>query len=343
MNAKAQCVHDDKSTGLENTRFKRIVSSHLSRRSRKCLSIFRHAATALVWIPRSMALTRRELAIAGLSIFIAWGFATRWVPVLRYLGYAFITGALSSTVLILILVLFSSKSRNHASTKATRTSPIPAFLTPEAWEADSAWLCASGLHSRQPLYPSSFVVSDGLNGLLDIVLRDFVTSWHRSITPHPNFANEIDKAIRSALINVRKRLENVDIVDIAVAQVVPIITNHLKDFYEAEHMVRGKKLNRNVTESEELDLAIAAKYKDGRLHPAASLAFSDTKLLRQEYLRKLVVRLMPEILPESTIRSRAVSVLIKEIVSCAVLAPTLQMLSDPDMWNQLMEAYVSFT
>ena len=71
------------------------------------------------------------------------------------------------------------------------------------------------------------------------------------------------------------------------------------------------------------------------------MAFADTKLVQQEYLRKLVVRLMPEILPESMMKSKAVSVIIKEIVACAVLASVMQMLSDPDTWNQLMEAYVS--
>jgi sorting nexin-25 len=62
--------------------------------------------------------------------------------------------------------------------------------------------------------------------------------------------------------------------------------------------------------------------------------------MQQEHLRRTVVRLLPEILPENVIRSRAVSVLLKEIVACAVLSPVMQLLSEPDTWNQLMEAYV---
>jgi sorting nexin-25 len=38
--------------------------------------------------------------------------------------------------------------------------------------------------------------------------------------------------------------------------------------------------------------------------------------------------------------SPAVNVLIKELVACAVLFPVMQMLADPDMWNQLVEGYV---
>jgi sorting nexin-25 len=98
-------------------------------------------------------------------------------------------------------------------------------------------------------------------------------------------------------------------------------------------------IRRNITEGEELDLAIAAKYKDGKLHPAASLAFSDSRSVEQEHMRKLLVRILPDVVPEDLISSRAVSVLIKEIVACAVLSPVLQLLKDPDTWNQLIEAY----
>ena len=288
-----------------------------------------------------MALTRRDVAIAAVVAFIAWGFLTHWVPVLRHIGYAFVAGVACSSIAIGILVLVSVKSKARHIT-AVRPPRTAAFLAKDVWAAETSWLSASAECKRKPLFPSSFVVSDSLDGLLDWVVRDFVTSWYSNITRKPQFPNEIDKAVRTALLNIKKRAEGLDVIEIAVSRFVPLLTAHLKDFYDAEHAVRGKKLNRNVTESEELDLAIAAKYKDGKLHPAASLAYADTKLVQQEYLRKLVVRLMPEILPDAMIKSRAVSVLIREIVACAVLGPIMQMLSDPDTWNQMMEAYVRF-
>ena len=169
-----------------------------------------------------------------------------------------------------------------------------------------------------------------------------MTSWYRNITPRQNFVHEIDHAIRTAFGSIRERTVGIDVVEIAVSRIVPLVTSHLKDFYDAEMVIRGKDLSRNVTESEELDLAIARKYRGGKLHPAASLTFADMKLVQQEYMRKIVSRLLPDILPESMIRSRAVAVLIREILSCAVLEPLMRILSDPDTWNQLMEAYVRF-
>ncbi|KAG9575316.1 intermediate filament, regulator of G-protein signaling, partial [Aureobasidium melanogenum] len=114
-------------------------------------------------------------------------------------------------------------------------------------------------------------------------------------------------------------------------------TNHMRDFYNAERIVRGKNLSRDMTESEELDLAIAAKFRDGKLHPAAALAFSDTKLLQQTHLRRLVAKILPLVMPEYMKTSAAVTTLVKEIVACAVLTPIILMLSDPDFFNQLIE------
>ena len=289
-----------------------------------------------------MALNTRDVATAGIALFIAWGFVTHWVPVARYLGYAFIAGTLLGIAAVIAVVLLSSRNTTDARTRAAQKPQTAAFISPESWETEKAWLSTRTAYAGKPLYPDSFVISESIDSLLDLILRDFVISWYRNITSSPNFGNEIDKAIRTALRNINERIQRIDVVEVAVSRFVPIITGHLKEFYEAEHAVRGKKLNRSVTESEELDLAIAAKYRDGKLHQAASLAFSDTKLVQQDYLRKLIVRLMPEVLPESMISSRAVSVLIKELASCAVLAPIMQLLSDPDTGNQLMEAYVSF-
>lgn len=286
-----------------------------------------------------MALRPRDVFIAAFIAFVAWGFLVSWAPILRFLGYAFIAGALTTLLAIGALILLSTRKKQHVGQSARRPPRIAAFITPEAWKEETEWLSTKAIFRRTPLYPPSFMISDSLDGLLDWILRDYVTLWYSKISPSSNFVNEIERAIRTALINISDRLFAVDIVEVAVSRVVPIVTAHLKEFYEAERTVRGKNLNRNITESDELDIAIAGKYRDGKLHPAASLAYSDLKLVQQDYLRRIVVRLLPEILPESMIKSRTVSVLIREIVSCAVLAPLMQVLSDPDTWNQLMEAY----
>lgn len=287
-----------------------------------------------------MALKRRDVVLAAVAIFIAWGYLTHWQPKLHYLPYAFVAGALATLAAGAWLTLTIAWNKDLQHQELSYGARHAAFVRPDRWAAEVAALTKRNEYMMEPVYPTSFVVSDSLDVLVGLILRDFVKSWYGNISKSPTFVNEVDRAIRAALGEVRDRILAVDMVEMVVSRLIPLITDHMRASYEAEQVVRGRKLMRNVTESEELDLAIAAKYKEGRLHPAASLAYSNTKPIQQQHLRSLITRVLPKIMPPSMMTSPAVNVLIKELVACAVLSPVMQMLSDPDMWNQLMEGYV---
>ena len=288
----------------------------------------------------TMALRRRDVILASIGAFIAWGYAVNWAPTLRWVGYAFTAGLVVPILGLIALLLSTSRGKDYGAKNRTSLPKGLVFLSTTSWKAEVTGLRARQTYKKQPLYAESFLVADALDELLDLILRDFVKSWYSNISSNPSFTNEVDKAIRLALINIRDRLFQTDLVDVVTTRFVPIMTAHFKDFYEAEKAVRGKHLNRSVTESDELDLAIAGKYRDGKLHPAASLAYSDTKLVQQEYLRGVAKKVLPDVLPEKMIASRAVVVIIEELVGCAVLFPVMQLISDPDTWNQVMEGYV---
>ncbi|KAL1629860.1 tRNA (guanine-N(7)-)-methyltransferase (tRNA(m7G46)-methyltransferase) [Neofusicoccum ribis] len=286
-----------------------------------------------------MELTRRDVILACIAAFIAWGHLTHWAPSLRYVPQAFLAGVAITVAGIVYLIASTSRSPELALARPLRAPQHAAFVSPQAWKAETASLKSRALYRREPLYPPSFVISDHLDNLLDLILRDFVQTWYGAISPRPTFTNEVDRAIRAALGNIRDRLLAADLVEIAISRAVPMVTTHMRDFYEAERIVRGRKLSRDVTESDELDNAIAAKYRDGKLHPAASLTYTNPKSVQQQHLRGIVARLMPQVLPRTMRTSQAVNTLIKEIVACAVLFPVIQMLADPDTWNQMMEGY----
>ncbi|KAF2120851.1 intermediate filament protein-like protein [Lophiotrema nucula] len=287
-----------------------------------------------------MALKRRDVILAAIASFIAWGYVTHWQPSVRFLPYAFIAGVAATCAAQAWLILTTAWQKEPKNEEEVQYGPRHvAFLEPAKWKAEREALTKRSMYMMEPLYPSSFVVSDSIDVLIGLILRDFVKSWYGNISKSPTFVNEVDRAVRAALGDIRDRILAVDMVETAVSRMIPLITDHLKASYEAERVVRGKKLSRTMTESEELDLAIAAKYKDGRLHPAASLAYSNTKLIQQQHLRNIVARLLPKVMPNNMTTSPAVNVLIKEIVACAILSPVMQVLSDPDTWNQLMEGY----
>lgn len=286
-----------------------------------------------------MNLAQRHVVFAAVAAFVAWGLAVRALPVLRFLGYAFTIGCLATFAALILATVTISRSRARYHDSLWLPLAAPAFLDPPKWRSEISILQTSQRYDPIHLYDESFVVSQALDGLLGLALRDFVSSWYGNITKSPVFVNEVDKNIRAALAEIRDRILNEDMVNVVVSKIVPLVTAHLQDFDQAERAVRGRSLNRNVTESEELELAIAAKYKGGKLHPAASLAYSDTKTVQQDHLRKILVRILPDVLSPSMMGSRATLVLVKEIVAGAVLLPVMQLLADPDTWNQLVEAY----
>ncbi|CAK7226107.1 tRNA (guanine-N(7)-)-methyltransferase (tRNA(m7G46)-methyltransferase) [Sporothrix bragantina] len=337
-----------------------------------------------------MALRARDALLAGVAGFVAWGYATHWFPAIRFAGHGIMAGALLSCAGLLAFVvsvqipIYASfpdeasgtpaaaspsaaaltKAKVTATTlSSTRRAPTVAFVSPEHWARERAALRARLVYRPAPLYPPMPRVSAALDTLLAGILRENVRSWYSHISqPGPlqdqTFPNDVDATIRVALGNLRDRLLAVDdIVEVLTSRLVPLLTAHFHDFNEAERAVRGRKLNRSITESDELDLAIASRYRELRearaqaagkantssgLHPAAQLSYSEanTRSVQQDYLRRLVGdRLLPQLLPAKFLASRPVAALVREIVACAVLYPLLQMLADPDTYNQLMENY----
>ena len=285
------------------------------------------------------ALNGRDVAIAGVVCFIAWGYTVAWFPSIRWVGHAFVAGLVVACAGILLLILGTSRGSVYGRRHRSSLPNGVTFAAPEVWRKEITSLRARQTYIKAPLYAESPILSCALDDLLELIIRDFVTSWYSNISKNPVFANSVDKAIRRVLVAIQARLFDVDLVEVITSRVVPILTAHFRDAYDAERAVRGRKLNLDVTESEELDLAIAAKYNDGKIHSAVSLAYSDTKLVQQDYLRQMVTGILPKVLPKRLLESRAVSSIVREIVSCAVLFPVVQLLSEPDTWNQLMENY----
>lgn len=253
-------------------------------------------------------------------------------------------------MLVAVVVLTNNSDNSDKSTNNRNPdgSPSPlrnvkplAFALPATWEAEAAASIAEDAFERKPLYPPSPPISQALDALLDNAARDFVRSWYRHVSPGPAFAHQVDGLMRYAVDRIAQRLQTVDVPELLVGTLAPLLTAHLHGFSAAERAVRGRRLEVRLTESEELDLAIAAKYRNGNLHAAARLRSADTKQAQQDHLRQLVDKILPQLLPATERNSRLVAILAREILACGVLFPALTVLSDPDSWNRLIEAIVT--
>jgi sorting nexin-25 len=84
------------------------------------------------------------------------------------------------------------------------------------------------------------------------------------------------------------------------------------------------------------DEAIARNYNNGILHPALTSA---DNVIESElaYIRKVVKASLPFLFNENDCKSKIFSIIIREILACCVIQPTLDMMADPDYWNQTFD------
>ncbi|KAA8908447.1 PXA domain-containing protein [Sphaerosporella brunnea] len=286
---------------------------------------------------------RLILACLGLLVFLNT-VATTWLPSLRLIIWAFFAGCFLAVLLLAGAVLLTSDNNNaHVSTTPLRQIRPLGFTVSATWHQEVAASKREDTFERKPLYPASQPISQALDGILSHVNRDFIASWYEKVSPDPSFSLQVENVIRHTVERIVERVQTLDVPEVLVGRIAPLLTAHLHDFSAAERAVRGRHLNNNLTESEELDLAIAKKYRDGKLHTAASLGYSDMKQAQQDHLRKLADKILPLVLSEKEVGSKIVSIIAREIIACAVLFPTLVMLSDPDTWNRIIEALGSAT
>ncbi|KAI0322993.1 PXA domain-containing protein [Amylostereum chailletii] len=236
--------------------------------------------------------------------------------------------------------LDTRKRWNHATTLPAR--PL-AFSTPAAWQVvltRSQWAYKPP-QSLPPIHPDSPMISAAVNDILIMIVRDFVLTWYKDISSSPSFPTAISSTLHSSLERLLKTLESLDLADILVKRILPKITAHVEQFRESEVALRGAGLERRLTESDELDMLLASRYAGkggGKLHSAVdNLSSSFTKQSEEAHLKRLIDRALPFILPENEARSQAVTIVVREIVSCSVLYPLLDMFSDPDFWNRTID------
>jgi sorting nexin-25 len=270
-----------------------------------------------------------------------------------YLGSKFLFRAWLFSSICISLIIFAAlgfhhivvSHQNQPSNFPRRTFKPFSFSDPDKWPSAVRFLRAQSAFPkdfRDQLVPGAKDMSDQVSGLLRLIMRDFVLEWFDPISEDAAFPISVEKSVRIALVNLRERiyLTIPDPMDTMVRKFLPMFTTHLADFTAAERAVRGSRI---LTESEEVDKIVARRYgesKPGGLHPATALSFSDPRLPQQEWLGALMERVLPLVMTEKEAKSRAVLVLVREIISCAVLYPVMKLCGDPDVWNQLIEHMV---
>ncbi|TFK19973.1 structural protein MDM1 [Coprinopsis marcescibilis] len=257
----------------------------------------------------------------------------------------FVLLALSFFACNLYLGYILDLQRKRKTNRLYQAAKPLSFSTPAAWQAvltRSQW--SQNLQQTfPPLDRESPEISEALEDIISKIIRDFVHVWYDNLSTSSAFPSSVNALLHSAAEALLDRSAAIDLPALIVRRIIPKITTHIEHFRQSEVALRGAGLERRFTQSEELDLLLAGRYANkghGKLHPAIeNLSTTFTKQTEEIHLRNLVESALPHILPENAANSRAVTIVIREIVTCSVLHPVMDMITEPDFWNRSIDHF----
>ena len=253
--------------------------------------------------------------------------------------------ALGYLLLNIYLAWILDARRSQPYNPLRQAAPPLVFSTPAAWQAvvtRSQW-SQNTPKTLAPLASGSPEVSDALNDIVTMIIRDFVTSWYKDLSSSPSFPIAVSSVVHASLQQLISRASAIDVSALVVKRILPRVTTHIEQFRYSEVALRGAGLERSLTQSEELDILLASHYanKGGKLHAAVeNLSTTFTRQTEEMHLRQLVEKALPLILPPKEGKSKAIRLIVREIITCTVLFPVVEMIADPDFWNRMIDQVV---
>lgn len=163
-----------------------------------------------------------------------------------------------------------------------------------------------------------------INRTIQMIVRDFVSSWYRSVSHEPAFEEEMEAAMRGLAQELRRRMGMVDTHALA-HRVLTLCGCHLQSYIQAKEAAAGKR-------SGEVEPAQLweAYCRTTAPHPAVQSASAQVA-----YTRSIVHVLLEGLVPKPHLETRTGRHVVVELITCNVILPLISKLSDPD-WIHLV-------
>ncbi|EDL25329.1 sorting nexin 19, isoform CRA_b [Mus musculus] len=201
------------------------------------------------------------------------------------------------------------------------------------WLGSTAILGASGqLHLERfitittcpPCPEAERQLEQEINRTIQMIIRDFVLSWYRSVSHEPAFEAEMEAAMKGLVQELRRRMSIVD--SHALTQrVLTLCGCHLQSYIQAKEAT-AKEQSCPVQPSQLWD----AYCQVTAPHPAMSCPTTEVT-----YARGIVNLILKELVPKPHLETRTGRHVVVEVITCNVILPLISKLSDPD-WIHLI-------
>ncbi|XP_063112171.1 sorting nexin-19 isoform X3 [Cavia porcellus] len=163
-----------------------------------------------------------------------------------------------------------------------------------------------------------------INRTIQMITRDFVLSWYHSVSQESAFKEEIEAAMKGLVQELRRRMGMVD--SRALTQTVLTLCGcHLQSYIQAKEATEGKQSG-PVPPSELWEAYCRATAPHPALHnPTTEVT----------YTRSVVNLLLKGLVPKPHLDTRTGRHVVVELITCNVILPLINKLSDPD-WIHLI-------
>ncbi|XP_029374087.1 sorting nexin-19 [Echeneis naucrates] len=163
------------------------------------------------------------------------------------------------------------------------------------------------------------------------IIRDFVTSWYSTVSSEKGFETKVQEAMISMALELKLRAKQVDRKELT-KRVLDLFGCHLQDYIRAKELDTKQKTSNVMSkwgrDSKQLWEAYSSITTP---HPAVT-----NDAMELNYTRAVVDLLLHVLVQSPHLETRTGRFVVGELITCNVILPLIDKLSDPDWLNVLM-------
>ncbi|GMM58548.1 Mdm1 protein [Maudiozyma humilis] len=191
---------------------------------------------------------------------------------------------------------------------------------------------------KSTIFPQSKRVSHEIDMIIDLIVRDFVSSWYQrvDVKSQSEFPDCVRLMLRDVVVKLQQKICCHDISSLVVLKLIPIVTKYINTFCAARSTMMNEYRS-NISNLRHFELRTALEFnKIYRLHKGLSLKSGKLETDISMYMDKRASDLIQMLLNDNERTSRFVQILLREILSKNILTPMVTKFCDPDRWNLLI-------
>uniref|UniRef100_A0A667Y6C3 Sorting nexin 19 n=1 Tax=Myripristis murdjan TaxID=586833 RepID=A0A667Y6C3_9TELE len=161
------------------------------------------------------------------------------------------------------------------------------------------------------------------------IIRDFVSSWYSTVSTESGFEMEVQEAMISMAMELKKRARQVD--RKLSQRILDLCGCHLQNYIKAKELVTKQQRPPAPNSSNESDQLWKVYSKISTPHPAMI-----STAMEVNYARTIVDLMLHVLVPPPHLETCTGRFVVGELITCNVLIPLIDKLSDPDWLNVLI-------